>query len=215
MLSRVLRWFTNALFVTKWACLIVLAGFIAFLSGIDFVKRTPSGRADAIVVLSGDPQRIREGVDLLAKGFGPRLFATGVDNGDEIARLRSLHKSLFDCCVDVDPRAEDTVGDALAVARWMGQNGLTSIIVVTSNFHLPRALLELGCVLPDVRSIPHPVVAGMVDLEDWRSSTAFKVLAAEYAKFLAVWMRTRLIGCASFRSTAGELMLGHALGPGR
>ena len=103
----------------------------------------------------------------------------------------------------------------LAVARWMGQNGLTSIIVVTSNFHLPRALLELGCVLPDVRSIPHPVVAGMVDLEDWRSSTAFKVLAAEYAKFLAVWMRTRLIGCASFQSTAGELMLGHALGPGR
>src|SRR3954465_5963398 len=93
-----------------------------------------------------------------------------------------------------------TVGDALAVARWMGQNGLTSIIVVTSNFHLPRALLELGCGLPPVLSIPHPAVAGMHDLEDWRSSTGLKVLAAEYTKFLDVWMPTRLIGCASFRS---------------
>jgi uncharacterized SAM-binding protein YcdF (DUF218 family) len=168
-----------------------------------WVRLRPLGGADGIVVLSGDPQRIREGVDLLEKGFGPRLFATGVDNGDEIARLRSLHESLFDCCVDVDPRAQDTVGDALAVARWVRQNGLTSIIVVTSNFHLPRALLELGRVLPDVRSIPYPVVAGMVDLKDWRSSAPFKVLASEYAKFLAVWMRTRLIGRASFWSALG------------
>jgi len=183
--------------------LLVVVGFIAFLSGIEFVERTPLGRADGIVVLSGDPQRIREGVDLLAKGFSPRLFATGVDNGDEIARLRFLHRSLFDCCVDVDPRAQDTVEDALAVARWVHQNRVTSIIVVTSNFHLPRALLELGYVLPDVRSIPYPVVAGMVHLEDWRSSAPFKVLASEYAKFLAVWIRTHLIGRASFGSAVG------------
>ena len=203
MLSRVLRWFTNALFVTKWACLIVLAGFIAFISGIDFVERTPLGRADGIVVLSGDPQRIREGVDLLAKGFGPRLFATGVDNGDEIARLSSLQRSLFHCCVHVDPQAQNTVEDALAIARWVRQNRLTSIIVVTSNFHLPRALLELESVLPDVRTISYPVVGGMVDLTDWRSSAPFKVLASEYAKFLAVWIRTHRIGRASFGSAGG------------
>ena len=202
MLSRVLRWFTNALFVTKWACLIVLAGFIAFLSGIDFVRRTPSGRADAIVVLSGDPQRIREGVDLLAKGFGPRLFATGVDNGDEIARLRSLHKSLFDCCVDVDPRAEDTVEMPSPLrAGWVRKGSPPSSLSLQTS--TCRALFSDSdaCFLM-FDQFPTLSSPGW-STEDWRSSTAFKVLAAEYAKFLAVWMRTRLIGCASFREYGG------------
>jgi hypothetical protein len=98
---------------------------------------------DGIVALSGDPERIVAAVDLLDRGYGDRLLIAGVDNGDEIARLYPAHRELFECCIRLDPRSHNTVEDAATIQRWAVENRLQSLIVVTSDFHMPRALLEL------------------------------------------------------------------------
>lgn len=192
--SRVLKWCAKTVVVlTSAAAAAFLVGFVSFVCSIEFAERAPPSRADAIVALTGDPQRIREAADLLAKGYGARLLITGIDNRDEIARLSSRQPRLAECCIDVERGSRSTYGNAIEARRWVGENGFRSIVVVTSNFHLPRTLLEFDYALPEVQKIFYPVVTGRVDLREfWRKPTALRALGREYLKLLAVWVRTRV-----------------------
>lgn len=171
----------------------VFAGFMGFVFTIESVEHAPSRRADAIVALSGDRQRVRKAVDLLTRGYGGRLLITGIDNADEIARQYAGHQRLFECCVDVNQASHSTREDAAQTGRWVREHGLRSILVVTSNFHMRRTLIELDHTLPGVRKIPHPVAMERADLlEWWRNPRALKLIAGEYAKLVAAWLRTRV-----------------------
>jgi uncharacterized SAM-binding protein YcdF (DUF218 family) len=175
---------------------VALAGFLAFVQLIARAEQPPATRTDAIVALTGGAQRIGDAIDLLARGYGDRLLITGVNertSRDEIARLNPGQRRLFDCCVDLDYRARNTIGNAIATRRWIADNGFRSLIVVTSNYHMPRTLLELDHALPQVRKVPYAVVASSADMQGWwRSPTTLKLLAYEYAKFVAMWARTRV-----------------------
>jgi uncharacterized SAM-binding protein YcdF (DUF218 family) len=172
------------------------AGFFVFVGSLDRFERSPDSRADGIVALTGGSQRIGDAIDLLAKGYGRRLLITGVNertSRDEIARLNPGQRRLFDCCVDLDYRARNTIGNAHETRRWMENQHFRSLIVVTSNYHMPRTLLELDSVLPDARKVPFAVVNDAVHPDAWWHSPAVaKLLASEYVKFLAGWVRTRI-----------------------
>jgi uncharacterized SAM-binding protein YcdF (DUF218 family) len=173
------------------------AGFVAFIMALDRFEREPNGRADAIVALTGGAQRIGDAIDLLAKGYAHRLLITGVNertSRQEIARLNPGQRRLFDCCVDLDYRARNTLGNAVETRRWMEGNRFSSLIVVTSNYHMPRTLLELDAALPGARKVPYPVVHEGTQAEDWwRNPATARLLASEYVKYLAGWMRTRVL----------------------
>lgn len=167
-----------------------------FVNSIDRYERDPTARTDAIVALTGGAHRVGDAIDLLAKGYGNRLLITGVNERtgrDEIARLNPGQRRLLECCVDLDYRARNTIGNAIETRRWMRDHGFRSLIVVTSNYHMPRTLTELDHVLPGVRKVPYAVVTGSLDLEGWwRNPGTAKLLAFEYVKFIVVWLRTRL-----------------------
>jgi uncharacterized SAM-binding protein YcdF (DUF218 family) len=173
----------------------LFCGFLAFVACLERDERIPSGRADGIVALTGGAQRIGDAIDLLANGYGRRLLITGVNertSRDEIARLNPTQRHWIDCCVDLDYRARNTIGNAIATRRWIADNGFRSLIVVTSNYHMPRTLLELHHALPNVRKVPFAVVTGNADLTGWwRSPATVRLLASEYAKYVAMWARTR------------------------
>lgn len=174
---------------------VFLSGFVVFLASLERSERDPAGASDAIVALTGGAQRIEDAVELLAKGFGNRLLITGVNertSREEIARLTPGQRDLVECCVDLDYRARNTVGNAVEIGRWARSNRFRSLIVVTSNYHMPRALAELERTLPDTRKIPHAVVASG-DSVDWLSSPArLRLLFSEYVKYLAVLAKTKL-----------------------
>jgi uncharacterized SAM-binding protein YcdF (DUF218 family) len=58
---------------------------------------------------------------------------------------------------------------------------------------MPRALLEFGMAMPDVRIIPHPVASPNVHIDEWwrRRGTAH-LLIIEYSKYLVALLRDRL-----------------------
>jgi len=172
------------------------AGFLVFVSSLDRVERDPPGSADAIVALTGGAQRIGDAIELLGRGFGGRLLITGVNertSREEIARLSPGQRRLVECCVDLDYRARNTVGNAEETRRWVRENGFRSLIVVTSNYHMPRTMAELDHALPQVEKVPHPVVTRTVDPAGWWASVATaRLLAGEYAKYLMVSLRTRV-----------------------
>ncbi|WP_375464702.1 YdcF family protein [uncultured Methylobacterium sp.] len=178
------------------AALALAAGFLAFVAGLERSERVPQGRADGIVALTGGAQRIGDAIDLLSNGYGRRLLITGVNartSRDEIARLNPTQAHWIACCVDLDYRARNTIGNAIETRRWMRQHRFSTVAVVTSNYHMPRTLIELDHALRGAdRILPHPVIAEGFDAGSWWSSpAAARLLAAEYVKFLASWVRTR------------------------
>jgi len=175
-------------------CLLGFLGFLGFVYSIDRIERAPETRADGIVAMTGGAQRIGEAIDLLAKGYAKRLLISGVNertSREQISRLNPGQRQLFDCCVDLDYRARNTIGNAIETRRWAEGHGFDAIIVVTSNYHMPRMLVELDHALPNLQKIPYAVAATIDPHDWWRNSATAKVLATEYLKFLAVWIRTR------------------------
>lgn len=172
------------------------AGFLAFVSCLARTEQQPFARADGIVALTGGAQRIGDAIDLLAAGYGRRLLITGVNertSREEIARLNPGQQHLIACCVDLDYRARNTIGNAIETRRWMRAHRFSTVAVVTSNYHMPRTLVELDHALQDSdRVLPHPVVTDAFDADRWwQSPPAARLVASEYVKFLASWVRTR------------------------
>ena len=62
------------LVITFW-----VIGFIVFVSVAIGMKYRPLEKADAIVVLTGGSDRIKEAIHLLQEGYAERLFISGVD----------------------------------------------------------------------------------------------------------------------------------------
>jgi uncharacterized SAM-binding protein YcdF (DUF218 family) len=187
-----------------WSCglaggfcaLALTAGFLFFVSALARQERAPADRADGIVALTGGAQRIGDAIDLLAGGYGRRLLITGVNertSRDEIARLNPTQRALIACCVDLDYRARNTIGNAIETRRWMRAHRFSTVAVVTSNYHMPRTLIELDHALQGSdRVLPHPVVTEGFDADRWwLSPPTAKLAASEYVKFLASWVRTR------------------------
>ncbi|WP_442864839.1 YdcF family protein [Bosea sp. NBC_00550] len=169
-------------------------GYARFASGIDAQEPATTPRTDAIVVVTGGAQRIGDAIGLLGADRGARLLISGVNEKtgrDELAKLNPAARDLLACCVDLDYRARNTIGNAIETRRWLRQHGFGSLLVVTSNYHMPRTLAEFAHAMPGVKLIPHPVVTEHLDTSGWWHRWAtIKILAPEYVKYLVARLRS-------------------------
>jgi uncharacterized SAM-binding protein YcdF (DUF218 family) len=171
-------------------------GFIAFLSQLRGVEIRPARNADGIVVLTGGSSRVSDAMELLAGGYGKRLLISGVhptNAASDISRSLPDNQSLLGCCVDLDRSAVNTRSNAAETRRWVRGRGFTSLIVVTSNYHMPRAIVELSHAMPEITLIPFAVVGDKWRDEPWWTSGAtLRLLLSEYVKYVAAEVRVRL-----------------------
>ncbi|MGY3693244.1 uncharacterized SAM-binding protein YcdF (DUF218 family) [Bradyrhizobium sp. USDA 3240] len=171
-------------------------GFIGFLSQLRGVETDPPHNADGIVVLTGGSSRVSDAMELLAAGYGKRLLISGVhptNDANDISRSVPDSQGLMRCCVDLDRSAVNTRSNAAETRRWAHERGFKSLIVVTSNYHMPRAIVELSHAMPDITLIPFAVVGDKWRDEPWwTSGGTFRLLLSEYAKYVAAEMRVRL-----------------------
>ena len=197
MFAGIARWIgflTMAASVT--GLLLLGCGFGWFVSHIAGDEVTLDGKADGIVVLTGAAARIPDAIELLATERGKRLLITGVyraTSAREIARLTPLYSKYFACCIDLDRSALNTFGNALETRRWAREHNFNSLVVVTSNWHMKRAMAELAHQLPDVNLIAYPVISEKVKSEPWWSNLdTARLLFAEYLKYLFAQVRMRI-----------------------
>ncbi len=181
----------------KLACLgalFLLVGFAIFVWLLPEREINLDHGADGIVVLTGGASRVADALELLASGRGKRLLITGVNPGtttNDIAHQVNYDR-LLNCCVDLDYSALNTLGNAVQARRWAVQHGFHSLIVVTSAYHMPRALAELSHQLPEATLIPFPVVSDRLRIEPWWSNgTTTKLVLSEYLKYLFAKVRMR------------------------
>jgi len=191
--TRRIRWFVARLVVLAGIALVV--GFMVFLWLLPSRQVALNRNADGIVVLTGGTARVSDGLQLLAAGRGKRLLITGVNPGTttgDIARQVADYGRLLACCVDLDYSALNTFGNAVETRRWAQDRGFHSLIIVTSAYHMPRALAEIAHQLPDVALIPFPVVSDRLRIEPWWSrGTTTRLVLSEYFKYLFAQLRMR------------------------
>ncbi|SCW90198.1 YdcF family protein [Ancylobacter rudongensis] len=176
------------------ALLALLAGFGLFVAGIEGREAQAGRHADGIVVLTGGSERIVDATNLLLEGRGKRLLITGVHPDttlDEIVRTVPATREALECCVELGRSALNTQGNAIETGEWARANHFRSLLVVTSAWHMPRALVELRRTTAGITLVPYPVVPRRTEGSGPTPLASLRLLAVEYVKFLAASLGVR------------------------
>jgi uncharacterized SAM-binding protein YcdF (DUF218 family) len=173
--------------IRRIAALAILGWVLGFFVFAGFLPRPADARrTDAIVVPTGGEGRIARGIDLLGRKRASRMLVSGVDRRvtkAALAELQRLPLPLVECCVDLGREAVDTRSNALETAHWVRKSRYRSVRLVTTDWHMRRAHLELVRSLDgDVTIVPDAV----------RSEASLTVLLREYNKFLYRWVAVKL-----------------------
>lgn len=164
------------------------AGLLWFATLLPDAKPDDGRTTDAIVVLTGGSGRLHQGLELLAGKRARKLFVSGVYRGvdvEELLRISRKSPKNLTCCVALGYEAINTAENALETAAWMRQENLGSLRLVTSAYHMPRALLEFRWVMPDTEIVPNPVFAERFRQRGaWLRPRNASLLAGEYSKYL-------------------------------
>jgi len=192
------RSWLRAIIVSTIAIVIVgvATSFVVFLSQLRGAEVAPDHDADGIVVLTGGSSRVSDAMELLASGYGKRLLISGVhptSPARDISRTLPENQSFMKCCVDLDRSSVNTRSNAAETRRWVRKRGFKSLIVVTSNYHMPRAIVEFSHAMPDIKLIPFAVVGDKWrEGPWWASGSTVRLVLSEYVKYVAVELRVRL-----------------------
>ncbi|MEM8813812.1 MAG: YdcF family protein [Pseudomonadota bacterium] len=86
--------------------------------------------------------------------------------------------------------ATNTIENSEQPRRWVKRLDYGSLIVVTSAYHMPRSMAELGHAMPGVTLLPHAVVREDLGLDRWYNKpSTVRLVIAEYAKFVLARFR--------------------------
>lgn len=177
--------------VALWA-----GAFLQFMATLPPERTQDMRRTDAVVVLTGGPVRLAEGLAVLEQGLADRMLLSGVNPSvDKTALEEALgpgvdRRALLECCVDLGFAARNTEENALEIAGWARDGGYDSLRVVTAAYHMPRSLLELHRVAPEIEYTPHPVFPEQIRLHDWwRWPGTAELLVGEFHKYVAALLR--------------------------
>lgn len=165
--------------VSRLSALALLVWALGFAVFTITLPRPYDGPAtDVIVVPTGGTGRIARGNALMLAGKARRMFISGAGLTTRVAAIASaggFDRHIFACCVDVGNEASDTRSNALETVAWLHRQNAKSVRLVTTDWHMPRARLELDRVIG----------RGVTVIDDAVDSHAdFGVLLREYNKYL-------------------------------
>jgi uncharacterized SAM-binding protein YcdF (DUF218 family) len=188
-------------FLMRLVLLVLAVGLLA--AGWDFsrfiaradraVTPDPPLNAQAVAALTGASDgRIITAIQLADSLDLPLLISgVGLDTTPEdIARITSTPIDRITCCVTLGRAAATTEGNGMEVADWSRRNQVKRLIVVTSEYHMDRALLEMKRAMPEGVFIPHAVMTTKVRPGDWyKDATTARLLIEEWIKFRLAGLR--------------------------
>lgn len=173
--------------------LLLIAWALGFIWFALFLPRpvTEPVRTDGVVALTGGGGRIPHALEVLERGRADRLLVSGVDREvrpREFAAEYKVPDRLMLCCVALGYDAVDTRTNAVEATRWVKENRLRSVRLVTTDWHMRRAAFDLSAEAPTNLIIVEDAVP---------SKPSFRILFIEYNKYVArlvAWLGARAIG---------------------
>jgi uncharacterized SAM-binding protein YcdF (DUF218 family) len=193
--------------------LIWFCGLMAYASRVQHLTPAPlpePGQGIVALTGAGSNERIGEAMGLLENGYGRRLLVSGVNpmaTRDDIRNVSRAVRRLYDCCVDLGFTAADTVGNAREAADWARHMRYDRLILVTADYHMPRAMLELNAVLRGTGITADTYAVATPSLKArgwWRSPRAARLMVVEYCKYLAILGREGILGLGPREAPAAQ-----------
>ena len=132
--------------------ILVIVHFTYYLSQIPNTANRNNAfiNTDGIVVLTGDKNRISEGINILKKSSSQRLLISGVNKKISNSVIKSLYandtetRQLFNCCIHFDKISKNTFENSRETYFWARDQNLKTLLIVTSYYHIPRVKLEFS-----------------------------------------------------------------------
>ena len=140
----------------------------------------PIAQTDAVVVLTGGANRIDRGLEILKSGKSKKMLISGVDRDVKPRELAAQYPGsvkYFKCCIALGFQSVDPRSNALETAAWVKRNKVSSIRLVTHDWHMRRARFELDRALPNNIAVTNDAVS---------THASLSVLFKEYNKY---WLR--------------------------
>ena len=162
-----------------------------------------SSNSSNIVILTGGSNRIKNGFKVINKfktssKFNSKILVSGTGKG--FTKL-SLEKKLnfdfdlnvIECCVELDSISTNTYSNAYETLKWVKKNNIKEFILITSNYHMPRAFLEFRNRMPDLKIVTYPITPKKHNINNWLNSfETFSLIFSEYFKFLIANLRIKI-----------------------
>jgi uncharacterized SAM-binding protein YcdF (DUF218 family) len=155
-------------------------------------------RADAIVAVSGGDTgaRASEAIKLYKQGWAPKLIFSGAAadvSGPSNARAmsrRAIEAGVPASAIIIEELSRTTAENALNTSRFIAEQNLNRIILVTSAYHQRRASLEFSSILgPSVTIVNHPVPTDKqwVGFWWWTTARGWWLAGGELIKIIAFY----------------------------
>lgn len=169
---------------------VLVVGFVCFWAALPMPIPVQNVSANAIVVVTGGQGRIATALALLESNRAPRMFISGVGQNvtlrEVVRQAGGTHRpDLMQCCIILGHQAMNTFENGTETAAWLKLNHIKNIILVSSNYHLPRAELELSMAAPDVKITAFPTDT-QTTAHWWQQRWTTELMVGEYLKTLWV-----------------------------
>jgi len=162
------------------------AGLAAFTAVVWTAEPpNPIPHAGGIVALTGGDDRVGTALALLAAKDAPVLLISGAGRGTYLGDFTpddATAATQYAAAITIGHAAATTRGNALEIAQWATARRIGSLLVVTADYHMPRALFVIRQRLRDV--ILYPIPVRPPAMTHVFTLATGHLLAAEYTKFL-------------------------------
>ena len=155
-----------------------------------------------IVILTGGANRIKDGLKIIqdfknSKNINYKILVSGTGIGFTKSSLKkklgpNFNSQLIQCCIDLDGVSKNTLTNASETFKWANKNDIKEFILITSNYHMPRAILEFKNVMPNLKIYTYAITPKKHNIKNWLSSyQTFSLVFTEYCKFIIAGLRIK------------------------
>ena len=194
--------------IFKTICIVLISSILTyFLIGLIEYKDKIltnithiSKKSSNIVILTGGTNRIKDGLKIINEfektpTFNFKILVSGTGKGFTKASLEKninfdFDFKLIECCIELDNISINTYSNAIETLKWAEKNNISEFILITSNYHMPRAFLEFKYRMPNLKIFTYPITPEKHNINMWLSSfQTFSLIFSEYCKFIVANLR--------------------------
>ena len=178
-------------------------GLFDFKKKILSLKQYSNNLNSNIVILTGGSNRIKNGLKIINnvdkfREADLKILISGTGKGFTKTSLKTMLTShfnlkLLECCIELESISKDTYSNATQTYEWVKINNVNKFILITSNYHMPRAILEFKNKMPNIEILTYPIIPKNHNIAHWlNSSETFSLIFFEYTKLLIASFRIKI-----------------------
>ena len=148
------------------------------------------------IVLTGGDNRVKKSLKIFfsIKNKNKNLFISGVGQGFNKKTLKKLtqnnpnYNKIIDCCIQIEGISRNTFSNALESLKWVKSKKINSFVLLTNNYHMPRAMLEFKSIFNDIKITPYVFID---ENKIWWKTKINDI--SEYFKYKLTYLRINLL----------------------